>query len=67
MSPRPTGGEAAAPIMECGVCWYAYEPDEGDSERGVAPGTPFAALPEDWCCPRCDAPRGKFLRNPDHG
>ena len=35
-------------IMECKICWTPYEPAEGDDTRQVEPGTPFAALPEDW-------------------
>lgn len=47
--------------MECGVCWHVYDPDEGDELRQIDPGTGFGSLPEDWHCPRCDAPRSKFL------
>jgi rubredoxin len=48
--------------MECGVCWSVYDPAAGDPVWQVAPGTPFAQLPEDWRCPVCDAPRGRFMR-----
>ncbi|UYO54810.1 rubredoxin [Rhodopseudomonas palustris] len=51
--------------MECGVCWTVYDPAEGDPLGRAAPGTPFAALPDDWCCPTCDAPPAKFLRLDD--
>jgi rubredoxin len=58
-------GEVAAPAdgarLECGVCWAIYDPAAGDPSREIAPGTPFAALPADWSCPACDAPREKFL------
>lgn len=47
--------------LECGVCWWVYDPDQGDDSRHIPPGTPFSALPEDWCCPGCDAPRHKFM------
>lgn len=47
--------------MECRICWYVYDPAEGDDVEQVPPGTPFTALPEHWCCPRCDAERDKFL------
>ncbi|HYG66666.1 MAG TPA: rubredoxin, partial [Anaeromyxobacteraceae bacterium] len=50
---------------ECGVCWYRYEPAVGDPVGDVPPGTPFAALPETWTCPTCDAPRLRFLRVAD--
>lgn len=49
--------------MECGICWYIYDPDRGDADGGVAPGTAFADLPEHWVCPCCDAPRERFLRS----
>lgn len=47
--------------MECGVCWTVYDPAEGDAIAQIAPGTPFADLPDDWRCPNCDAPRERFL------
>lgn len=47
--------------LECGICWWVYDPATGDETRGIAAGTPFAALPDDWCCPGCDAPRHKFM------
>lgn len=48
--------------MECGVCWSVYDPAEGDPVWQIPPGTPFSALPEDWRCPNCDAPRVRFMR-----
>jgi rubredoxin len=48
--------------MECGICWHVYDPAEGDPVWQVEPGTPFAALPEDWRCPNCDAPQSKLMR-----
>lgn len=47
--------------LECGVCWWVYDPAAGDDVRGIAPCTPFAELPDDWCCPGCDAPKHKFM------
>lgn len=51
--------------MECGVCWTIYDPAEGDAVWQIAPGTPFEALPEEWRCPNCDAPRERFMRPAD--
>lgn len=45
---------------ECSVCGYIYDPAEGDSESGVAPGTSFGDLPEDWTCPVCGASKDQF-------
>lgn len=38
---------------QCTVCKYEYDPAKGDPTQGIAPGTPFEALPADWKCPRC--------------
>ncbi len=54
-------------IMECKVCWTPYDPAEGDETRQIDPGTPFAALPEDWTCPNCSAPAAQFLVREDPG
>jgi [NiFe] hydrogenase assembly HybE family chaperone len=54
-------------VMECKICWTPYDPAEGDDTRQIDPGTPFAALPEDWKCPNCDAPKEQFLVNEDPG
>lgn len=47
--------------LECGICWTVYDPADGDAVAQIAPGTPFAALPDDWHCPNCDAPKSKFM------
>lgn len=47
--------------LECGICWWVYDPAEGDPLGQVAPGTPFSRLPTEWTCPNCDAPKYKFL------
>jgi len=48
-------------IYECSLCGYQYDPAAGDPERGIAPGTPFSELPEDWCCPLCGATKEMFV------
>jgi rubredoxin len=47
--------------LECRICWYLYDPAEGDAVNQIEPGTPFAALPEHWCCPQCEAEKSMFL------
>ena len=42
--------------MQCKVCWFVYDPEEGLPEFGIEPGTPFNDLPEDWTCPECGHP-----------
>ena len=50
----------------CEVCGYVYDPVLGDPEHGVAPGTPFEKLPEDWVCPPCSADKGQFSPVKEH-
>ena len=38
---------------ECDACGYIYNPEVGDPDNGIAPGTAFDALPDDWTCPLC--------------
>jgi [NiFe] hydrogenase assembly HybE family chaperone len=47
--------------LECGICWWVYDPVVGDDVAQVAPGTPFARLPDTWRCPNCDAEKPKFM------
>jgi len=57
-----SGALADDTVLECGVCWWVYDPARGeDTWDTAAPGTPFTALPEQWRCPSCDAPRSKFM------
>jgi rubredoxin len=37
----------------CTVCGYVYDPAAGDPISGIAAGTLFEDLPEDWTCPEC--------------
>jgi rubredoxin len=37
----------------CEPCDYVYDPEVGDPENGVAPGTPWEEVPDDWLCPEC--------------
>ena len=45
----------------CQVCGYIYDPTEGDPDNGVAAGTAFETIPEDWVCPMCGAGKEDFL------
>ncbi|HWQ21090.1 MAG TPA: DJ-1/PfpI family protein [Methanotrichaceae archaeon] len=46
----------------CSVCGYIYDPAKGDTESGIAPGTPFEELPPNWKCPACGVGRDKFVK-----
>lgn len=37
----------------CTVCGYVYDPEKGEPDQGIAPGTKFEDLPEDYVCPAC--------------
>jgi len=53
-------GATQMPKYRCTVCGYIYEPELGDPDNGVKPGTPFDSLPTDWVCPVCGAPQKDF-------
>ena len=44
----------------CSVCGYTYEEALGIPSAGIAPGTKWEDLPEDWVCPLCGADKGAF-------
>jgi flavin reductase (DIM6/NTAB) family NADH-FMN oxidoreductase RutF/rubredoxin len=44
----------------CEVCGYVYDPEQGDPDNGVEPGTAFEDLPDDWVCPVCGAGKDQF-------
>ena len=52
-----------APKMEkyrCTVCNYIYDPELGDPDGGIKPGTPFEIIPDSWTCPVCGASKDQF-------
>ncbi len=44
----------------CRICGYVYDPEKGDPDGGIPPGTPFEAIPDDWTCPVCGASKEDF-------
>ncbi len=44
----------------CVVCGWIYDPAEGDPDSGIAPGTPFEQIPDDWTCPVCGVTKADF-------
>jgi len=44
----------------CEVCGYVYDPEQGDPDNGIDPGTAFDDLPDDWVCPVCGAGKDQF-------
>ena len=45
---------------KCTACDYVYDPAKGDPETGIAPGTPFEEIPDDWACPLCGLSKDAF-------
>ena len=45
----------------CEPCGYVYDPEVGDPDNGIAPGTAFEDLPEDWECPICGVGKDEFV------
>ena len=46
---------------EC-PCGYIYDPMLGDTDSGIAPGTPFDEIPDDWVCPICGLGKEVFVK-----
>ena len=42
------------------LCGYVYDPDAGDPDNGVAPGTPWEQVPDSWVCPTCGLGKDMF-------
>ena len=57
---KPPAPVAASP-WTCGACGYTYDPEFGDPAGGIAPGTRFEDIPDDWVCPVCGASKDAFL------
>jgi rubredoxin len=44
----------------CTVFGYVYDPEQGDPDNGVAPGTKWEDVPDNWECPVCGASKDDF-------
>ena len=44
----------------CIVCGWIYNEKEGDADEGLAPGTAWEDVPDDWSCPDCGASKDEF-------
>lgn len=44
----------------CVICGYIYDPEKGDPDTDVEPGTSFNDIPDDWVCPVCGADKSQF-------
>ncbi len=56
--PSAQGGNSMGKY-EC-PCGYIYDPEAGDPEGGIAPGTKWEDIPDDWICPICGLGKDAF-------
>ncbi len=59
-SPKTEPATKKLQKYECMDCGWIYDPELGDPDNGIAPGTPFEELPDDWTCPDCGAEKSEF-------
>jgi rubredoxin len=45
---------------QCTACGYIYDPQKGDPNHGIAPGTAFEDIPDTWVCPECGVDKSMF-------
>ena len=44
----------------CYPCGWIYDPEAGDPDGGIEPGTAFEDIPDDWVCPICGVGKDMF-------
>lgn len=47
----------------CDVCGYIYDEANGEPENGIAPGTKWADLSDDYLCPLCGVGKESFSKD----
>ncbi len=57
---KKTRGGSLMDKYICNICGYIYDPENGDPDGGIAAGTKFEDIPDDWSCPVCGASKGDF-------
>ena len=45
---------------KCTICGFVYDPEEGDPDGGISPGTAFEDIPDTWTCPVCGVRKADF-------
>jgi rubredoxin len=46
---------------KCIICGHVYDPFEGDPDSGIAAGTAFDDIPDDWVCPICGVGKEEYI------
>ncbi len=62
LSAVATAAQSLVPYQTyiCEACGYVYDEAAGDPDGGLAPGTRFADIPDDWACPLCGVTKADF-------
>ena len=47
---------------ECLMCGWIYDPEKGDPDGGIRPGTHFEKIPDNWMCPLCGVTKEDFVK-----
>ncbi len=47
---------------ECLVCGWIYDPEKGDPDGGIEPGTKWEDIPDSWVCPVCGVDKTQFKK-----
>ncbi|WP_040699718.1 rubredoxin [Nocardia vinacea] len=47
-------------LFRCLICGFEYDEELGRPDDGIAPGTPWNEIPDDWTCPDCGAEKSDF-------
>ena len=53
-------GKLVMKQWNCELCGFVYDEKAGMPNEGIAPGTTWDHVPEDWTCPDCSAPKSDF-------
>jgi len=56
----PSSSSIKKQLYQCTVCGLIYDPEEGDPDSGIAPGTAFEDIPDNWTCPVCGVTKDDF-------
>ena len=57
---EPKKATLSAIKYKCNVCGYVFDPEQGDPDGGISPGTSFEQIPDNWVCPVCGAAKDMF-------
>jgi rubredoxin len=57
---EPTNSRGGMKVYMCVICGFLYEEERGRPEDGIAPGTRWEDVPENWKCPDCGAAKDEF-------